>query len=128
MTKEERLDTLATQNKNTIADGEYEICSAKNNSYGFDVYGGSTSSGANIQLYTRNGSEAQTFKIKNDSNGYVTITNVKSGKALDLYGGTVKNSQNIWQYSSMVVVHKNGSLRKFFWLYNYFCIRSKLRN
>lgn len=99
VTKEERLDALASQNKNTIADGEYEICSAKNNSYGFDVYGGSTSSGANIQLYKRNGSKAQTFKIKNDSNGYVTITNVKSGKALDLYGGTVKNSQNIWQYS-----------------------------
>ena len=100
VTKEERLDTLASQNKNTIADGEYEICSAKNNSYGFDVYGGSTSSGANIQLYKRNSSKAQTFKIKNDSNGYVTIMNVKSGKALDLYGGTVKNSQNIWQYSS----------------------------
>lgn len=100
VTKEERLDTLASQNKNTIADGEYEICSAKNNSYGFDVYGGSTSSGANIQLYKRNGSKVQTFKIKNDSNGYVTIMNVKSGKALDLYGGTVKNSQNIWQYSS----------------------------
>lgn len=98
--KYSELDALASQNKNLIADGEYEICSAKNNSYGFDVYGGSTSSGANIQLYTRNGSEAQTFKIKNDSNGYVTITNVKSGKALDLYGGTVKNSQNIWQYSS----------------------------
>ena len=100
VTKEERLDTLASQNKNTIADGEYEICSAKNNSYGFDIYGGSTSSGANIQLYKRNGSKTQTFKIKNDSNGYVTIMNVKSGKALDLYGGTVKNSQNIWQYSS----------------------------
>lgn len=79
-----------------------------NPNYVLDIYGGYTSNGANVQLYRSNDTEAQLFKVTHDSQGYVTFTNVKSGKVLDVYGGTKKNNQNIWQFSSMVVVHKNG--------------------
>lgn len=110
--KYSELDTLASQNKNLIADGTYLIQSSINTKYVFDIYGGYTTNGANVQLYKGNDTVAQLFKITHDAQGYVTITNAKSGKVLDVYGGTAQNEQNIWQYTSMVLVHKNGLLKK----------------
>ena len=91
------LDTLASQNKNLIADGTYLIQSSINTKYVFDIYGGYTTNGANVQLYKGNDTVAQLFKVTHDAKGYVTITNAKSGKVLDVYGGTAQNEQNIWQ-------------------------------
>ena len=98
--KYSELDTLASQNKNLIADGTYLIQSSINTKYVFDIYGGYTTNGANVQLYKGNDTLAQLFKITHDSKGYVTITNAKSGRVLDVYGGTAQNEQNIWQYTS----------------------------
>lgn len=63
-----------------------------------DVKNGSKSSGANIQLYTANGTLAQEYIFKRLNNGYYTITNVKSAKVLDVKNGTKKNGGNVWQY------------------------------
>ena len=98
--KYSELDTLASQNKNLIADGTYLIQSSINTKYVFDIYGGYTTNGANVQLYKGNDTLAQLFKITHDAQGYVTITNAKSGKVLDVYGGAAQNEQNIWQYTS----------------------------
>ena len=98
--KYSELDTLASQNKNLIADGTYLIQSSINTKYVFDIYCGYTTNGANVQLYKGNDTLAQLFKITHDSKGYVTITNAKSGRVLDVYGGTAQNEQNIWQYTS----------------------------
>ena len=70
-----------------------------------DVTGGSSSNGANIQIYEGNGTKAQLWHIETDSNTHLsTITNKGSGKVLDACGGNFKNGTNIWQYQS------NGSL------------------
>ena len=82
--KYSELDTLASQNKNLIADGTYLIQSSINTKYVFDIYGGYTTNGANVQLYKGNDTLAQLFKITHDSKGYVTITNAKSGRVLDV--------------------------------------------
>ncbi len=114
-TEEEKLNSLASQNKNVLSDGTYEICSSLNSNYVLDVDNGSTSSGANIQLYAHNGTYAQAFKVTHDSQGYVTFTNVKSGKVLDVYDGKANNGQNVWQYGSnnskaqKWIVKKSGS-------------------
>lgn len=100
VSKEEQLNSLASQNAFALPDGTYTIRSAKNSNYVLDINGGNTWNGANIQLYASNGTPAQAFKVTHDSNGYVTITNVKSGKVLDVFNGTARNSQNVWQYSS----------------------------
>ena len=47
-----------------------------------------------------NGTNAQKWKDTHDSNGYVTLTNVNSGKVLDVYGGSSANGANVQQYSS----------------------------
>ena len=115
ISKEEKLNTLASQNASALPDGTYTIRSAKNSNYVFDVNGGYTWNGANIQLYANNGTSAQAFKVTHDSNGYVTITNVKSGKVLTVCNGTARNSQNVWQYNSnnsraqKWIAKKNGS-------------------
>ena len=94
------IDTLAAENRNVLADGTYNIQSVINPNYVLDIYGGYTNNGANVQLYRSNDTAAQLFKVTHDAKGYVTFTNVKSGKVLDVYGGMKKNNQNIWQYNS----------------------------
>ena len=98
--KNQSLDTLAKDNRNVLADGTYVIQSSVNSRYVLDVANGSTTSGANVQLYQSNDTPAQQFKVTHDSQGYVTFTNVKSGKVLDVYNGTAKNGNNVWQFTS----------------------------
>ena len=115
VSKDERINSLAAQNKNTLADGVYEINSVKNSNYTLDVNSASTRNGANVQLYLRNGTQAQAFKVTHDSQGFVTFTNVNSGKVIDLDGAITKNGRNIHQYASngtraqKWIVQKSGS-------------------
>lgn len=100
VSKDERINNLAAQNKNTLADGVYEINSVKNSNYTLDVNSASTRNGANVQLYLRNGTQAQAFRVSHDSQGFVTFTNIISGKVIDLDGAITKNGRNIHQYAS----------------------------
>lgn len=115
MTKQEKLDQLATENKNTLTDGVYKIGNAQNSNYVLDIASGSKNNGANVQLYLSNGTTAQSFTVSHDAQGYVTFTNVNSGKALDVSGGKVANYSNIQQYNSngtksqKWIVQKSGS-------------------
>lgn len=115
MTKQEKLDQLALENKNAIRDGVYKIGNAQNSNYVLDIASGSKNNGANVQLYLSNGTTAQSFKVTHDTNGYVTFTNVNSGRALDVSGGKVANYSNIQQYNSngtksqKWIVKKSGS-------------------
>lgn len=53
------IDTLAAENRNVLADGTYTISTLLNSNYVLDVKDGSTSNGANIQLYEANDTAAQ---------------------------------------------------------------------
>ena len=115
VSKEQRINNFAAQNKNVILDGVYEIRSAKNNNYTLDVNSASSRNGANVQLYLRNGTQAQAFRVSHDSQGFVTFTNVNSEKVIDLDGAIVKDAGNIQQYTSngtraqKWIVQKSGS-------------------
>lgn len=100
LSKQEKLDQLAVENRNAIGDGVYKIGNAQNSNYVLDIASGSKNNGANVQLYLSNGSTAQSFTVSHDAQGYVTFTNVNSGKALDVSGGKVANYSNIQQYNS----------------------------
>lgn len=99
VSKEEKILNLANANRSALADGTYEIRSAKNNGFVLDVSNGSTLAGANIQLWQSNGTPAQAFKVSHDSNGFVTFTSVKSEKVLDVFDGKAKAYQNVWQFN-----------------------------
>lgn len=115
VSKEQRINNLANQNRNVIADGTYIIRSNKNSNYVLDVDGGSLSDYGNIQLYLGNNTPAQAFKVTHDSQGFVTFTNVKSGKVLDVSKGKACSGQNVWQYKAndskaqKWIVRKNSS-------------------
>lgn len=115
VSKEQRINNLANENKNVLADGTYTIHSCKNSNYVLDVSSGSIQNYANIQLYLSNNTPAQAFKVTHDSQGYVTFTNVKSGKVLDVSMGKARASQNVWQFNAngskaqKWIVKKSGS-------------------
>ncbi len=93
-------DELAIKNKSVIADGVYSIKSLGNAVYVLDVSGGSASNGANVQLYANNYSGAQKWRVAHDALGYITFTNVQSGKVLDVASGKSVQGTNVQQYQS----------------------------
>ena len=98
-TVRQELNDLAASSKGLVKEGvEYAIGSVSERQV-FDITGGSTNSGANLQLYTSNATKAQRWMFSYDENGYATITNVKSGKVLDVSGGSKKAGANVQQYA-----------------------------
>lgn len=81
----------------------YYLESAVKNNMVVDVSGGSRRDGANIQIYRKNGSDAQLFKIVRSSNGYYSFINKRSNKAIDVCGGYTYRGANVNLWS------KNGS-------------------
>lgn len=90
--------TNGESEKPAIEAGEYVITSALSQSSVLDVSGGSSSNGANVQLYGYNGSNAQKWSVSFDDQGYATIKNLGSGKVLDASYGSSSNGTNVWQY------------------------------
>lgn len=86
-----------------IAEGYYRIRTILNTNKVLDVLNGSKDTGANVQLYENNNSDAQKWKVAMSNDGYHTFMALCSGKMLDLADGIVQNEQNIWQ------VTDNGS-------------------
>ncbi|MBO7657031.1 RICIN domain-containing protein [Candidatus Saccharibacteria bacterium] len=81
-----------------IEEGTYTIQSELKNTMTVDVAGGSGADGANIQLFTSNGSGAQKWKVAINEDGSYTIKNVASGKVLDVAGGRMSDGANIQLY------------------------------
>lgn len=96
--KTQSINELAAANVKTLADGYYTIASKINTSKVIDVAGASASNGANVQIYSRNGTQAQLFQISHVGN-FLKITNVASGKVLDVNAGTRKSGTNVQQYA-----------------------------
>ena len=83
-----------------VEDGAYVISNKGNRNMVIDVNGANRRVAVNVQLYTSNGTAAQKFKFKQNSDGFYTITNVNSRHVLDVASALISNGANIWQYSS----------------------------
>lgn len=83
-----------------IADGMYTIGSSITSNMVIDVSAGQLANGANVQLYSSNGTNAQKFTITKGGNGFYTIESAQSDKALDVSGASIANGANIQQYES----------------------------
>ena len=79
--------------------GKFMIVSTINNNFVFDIQGGSKANGANLQIFKGNGTDAQWFNISYYSSGYYKITNVKSGRVLDVSCGRSADRTNVRQYN-----------------------------
>ena len=100
LTLRERLNETAAKHRQDLPDGTYTFGSKLSTSMKMDVSGASRSNYGNVQIWAGNGTNAQKWKVTHDSNGYVTLTSVNSGKVLDVNGGVSANGTNVQQYDS----------------------------
>lgn len=94
------LLTETTCPTGVLMNGLYEFAPTSNLSKRIDIANGSKLNKANVQLYSRNGTDAQRYVLTYDGNGYYTIKNLKSGKVLDAKNGGTSNQTNVWQYTA----------------------------
>lgn len=76
------IQAEASETDQPIADGMYKVVSAIDNEYVWDIDNAATNDGANLQLWRDNDTNAQKFTFTYDADGYYTITNINSGKAI----------------------------------------------
>lgn len=81
-----------------LANGTYIIESALNKDKVLDIDGAKTNSGANLQLWGKNYTNAQKFYVEYAGEGYYTIKALCSGKYLDVEGAKKDCGTNVWQY------------------------------
>ena len=82
-----------------ISDGYYEIASAVGNDMVLDVANGSFANQANVQIYEKNGTNAQKFHIVWNGEGYV-ITVARSDYAVDAKNGGTTSGTNVWLHET----------------------------
>lgn len=82
---QEILDQWAKENRNLVPDGEYQIRPVVAPNNRVEVQWASRDAGARVWSYQSNGSAAQKWRISHDDKGYVTLTNIASGKVLDVF-------------------------------------------
>lgn len=86
--------------KPTEFDGYFTVKSALSGDASLDVASGSLDPGANVQLWTANGTSAQVLRFRYDAHaGAYEITNAKSGLALDVQGGSARPGGNVQQFT-----------------------------
>lgn len=78
--------------------GFYTIRSSKNQNYVLDIAGGAMRDKVNIQLYKKNDTAAQIFRIIYSGNGYYRIQGARSFKVLDVKSASTASGANVQQY------------------------------
>jgi hypothetical protein len=89
--------TLKERTQNDL-NGTYSLRSVLNTDRVADVAGGSSSSGANIQLYDDNRTAAQQFNFVHVSGDVYVIYHEGTNQVLDVTNGQIGNGANVQQY------------------------------
>ncbi len=82
----------------TVPNGLYYINVRQNDTMSVDINKGSLSNGQALQLYHWNNATAQQFRFTRQNDGSYVITNVNSGKAIDVSGSRTYNNAKIQQW------------------------------
>ena len=98
-TARQKMDKMAKEYNANITESTYVISNFAQSKYVVDVSNGSKNSGANVWVFQSNNTNAQKWRVKKDSVGYITFINIGSNKALDVYNGNATNGTNIWQFN-----------------------------
>ncbi len=72
-----------------VEDGLYFIRTSMSSSKVLDIAAGSVEAGANLQIYSSNGTDAQKFELTNSPGGTCTLTCLASGLVLGVDGSNV---------------------------------------
>ena len=85
------------QGGRTVDDGVYSILAKFDPSKALAVSG--SGNGSNVQLSDADGASAQRFRFELGADGFYTVTNLRSGKVLDVADGSVLPGSNVQQWS-----------------------------
>lgn len=83
----------------SIEDGNYHIVSKLNKNFGLDVAGALDDDAINVRLYNNIYDSNQVFNVVYLNDGYYKITNVKTGKSLDVASASAYKGANLQQYT-----------------------------
>lgn len=96
----------------SVPNGTYVISSAGNSNLCLDVMNGSSDNGIRLQLYPKNNSNAQNFRLTRNSDGTYTIANVGSGKVVEIGGSNIFNGGVIQQWADGGIATQRWYLEK----------------
>ena len=108
----ENLDELAEKYRAELPDGTYYIRAALSDKKVLSVKGGAVGNKVNVVIRTCENADEQRWKVTHDAKGYITFTNIKSGKVLDVSNGGNKADKAVWQYSSNNTLAQKWIARK----------------
>ena len=94
----------------TTLSGPYTVKPASNSSLSLDIASGSKTAGANLRLWSANGSLAQTYDLTSLGNGLYAIRAGHSGKCLEVQGGSTTAGANVRQWN------RNNTLAQIWYL------------
>ncbi len=103
------IDRLASANRSALKDGTYRFAAARNSSFAL------AGSGSRVQLASQDGTEGQLWNVTHDDVGYVTLTQVETGKVLDLSGARAEQGRaiDLWQanntWAQRWIVERSGT-------------------
>lgn len=83
----------------SIKDGNYHIVSKLNKNFGLDVAGALDDDAINVRLYNNIYDSNQVLNVVYLNDGYYKITNVKTGKSLDVASASAYKGANLQQYT-----------------------------
>ncbi len=102
--------TASTQ---PVANGTYQMLSKLDSNKALDVTNGGVLNGTRVQIYAKNNSAAQRWKVTYTDNGeYYTIINPNAGKALDVHGASTNNGANVQIYTANNSVAQRWRIEK----------------
>ena len=99
-TRRSQINDFAAAHRNDLPDGTYRFAVNANNALFLSVHGNKSDDLANVELAHSNGLPMQEWNVRHDAQGYVTLTNVGSGKILDLNQGLNAGGTNVQIYHS----------------------------
>ncbi|HEX6681456.1 MAG TPA: alpha-galactosidase [Candidatus Limnocylindrales bacterium] len=81
--------------QSTVPPPVTETLTARHSGKLADVFNASTADGANVVQWAANGQANQRWRLTDAGGGYFTVTNVNSGKCLDVFGGTAATGDGV---------------------------------
>ena len=114
-TKAQTWKFTAANIDQVVENGIYEIVAGTNSDRVLDVSGGvpNARNGANVQIYDRNQTDAQRWRITYDrETDSCLIINPASNLSLDVSGGSLSSSANIQMYTQNGTLAQRWSITK----------------
>lgn len=102
---------LVSGESTDFSNSVYEIACSGNENMVLDIYEGGMSPKSTVQIYNRNGTDAQKYILSYVRNDMWSITSLNSGHVLAVKDNNKSNGADIWQYTNSNTLSQRWYLR-----------------